>query len=204
MSGANSSLLLQDAALRAEATELLDGRGLRPLLEEYGVVHVVGSHALHLMVWRDLDIYLAMPRIDGELFFELGNRIRTLLHPFKMFLSDYRVGPSEFALHGLYWGIRLGDLRQGAWKIDLHAEDSERCEEMVARCRALSSRLTPDYRARILEIKAAIWNHTEYRKSVTSQNVYDAVLDRGVETPEEFWKYTRRIPDGFSGWTRSR
>src|SRR5438876_11254385 len=97
-----------DEELRSEADQLL-GAGLGHVLSDYGEIHIIGSYTLHLMVWRDLDIVLEMPRIDRKAFFELGARISDLLQPFKMFLTDYTVGPSEFDFHGLYWGIRLGD-----------------------------------------------------------------------------------------------
>jgi hypothetical protein len=180
-----------DEELRAEADRLL-ASGLRQVLSDYGKIHIIGSYTLQLMVWRDLDIVLEMPGIDRKAFFELGSRISQLLQPFKMFLTDYTVGPNEYDFHGLYWGIRLGDLRQGAWKIDLHAEDRQRSQRMVEQCEALASRLTPDCRRRILTIKSTVWNHPAYRKTVTSQDVYDAVLDHAVTTVDEFWAYINR------------
>jgi hypothetical protein len=29
----------------------------------------------------------------------------------------------------------------------------------------------------------------EYRKTITSQQIYDAVLNSGVRTTEDFWKF---------------
>src|SRR5207247_11137556 len=72
--------IMKDEALRAEADRLL-ASGLRQLLSEYGETHIIGSYALHLMVWRDLDIVLEMPRIDRKAFFELGKRMSDLLQP---------------------------------------------------------------------------------------------------------------------------
>ena len=51
-------LISHDAALRAEADNLLIETGLMDLLRHRGSVHVSGSYALRLMTWRDLDIYL--------------------------------------------------------------------------------------------------------------------------------------------------
>ena len=58
-----NDLLGTDRRLRAEADELLDGRGLRKLLEEYAPIQVVGSYALELMVWRGLDVLMEAPQI---------------------------------------------------------------------------------------------------------------------------------------------
>ena len=64
---------------------------------------------------------------------------------------------------------------------------------MVEQCEALTSRLTPDFRTRILTIKSAVWNHPAYRKTISSQDVYDAVLHHAVTTVDEFWAYIGRI-----------
>jgi hypothetical protein len=50
-------LLSTDRLLRTEAEALLESRGLRTLLE-YAPIHAVGSYALELMVWRDLDVLM--------------------------------------------------------------------------------------------------------------------------------------------------
>jgi hypothetical protein len=187
-----SELLAIDESLREEATKLLEERGLRRTLEEFGTVHLVGSYTLNLMVWRDLDIFIEVPNICLDDFFELGRRVANLLSPFKMFLTDYTAGPSEYDFHGMYWGIRLGDLRKGAWKIDLHAEGRPRCMKAVKQCESIARRLTHDSRCRILAIKSKIWNHSKYRDAITSQDVYDAVLDHNITTLEEFWKYVEK------------
>lgn len=70
-----------DEALRAEADELLDGKGLRELLARYGEVQVTGSYALSLMAWRDLDIYVASAELSPAWHFQLGARIAARLTP---------------------------------------------------------------------------------------------------------------------------
>jgi len=51
----------------------------------------------------------------------------------------------------------------------------------------LAARLDPETREAILLIKAACWRHPEYRRGFSSADVYAAVLDRGIRTPEAFW-----------------
>src|SRR5437762_7876552 len=107
-----------DQELRNEADQLLDS-GLRTILDEYGKVHVIGSYALQLMVWRDLDIHLVQPVLDTAGFFEMGGRIAELLKPPRMHYRDETIVATEGLPRGLYWGIYLGDERNGAWKIDI-------------------------------------------------------------------------------------
>jgi len=51
----------------------------------------------------------------------------------------------------------------------------------------LSARLNDTNRGVILEIKAACWQHPQYRRGFTSADVYTAVLDRGVRDVPGFW-----------------
>ena len=93
-----------DAALRAEADDLLVRTGLKDLLSRSGTVHVSGSHALRLMTWRDLDIYLEAPGMMVSEFFALGSRITALLDPWKMFFTNNRGRLDAKYPPALYWG----------------------------------------------------------------------------------------------------
>ncbi len=176
-----------DENLRREADELLAG-GLRTLLGRYGKVHIQGSYRLHLMTWRDLDIHLESPDMSESNCFTLGAEICQLLRPHKMFFTDNRNGKDQSLPQGMYWGIRLGDLEAGGWKIDLWMVQPEICLRLLDFADNIASRLTPLLRERILAIKLAVCHHPEYRKSLTSSMIYDAVLDGGAITVEDFFK----------------
>jgi hypothetical protein len=184
-------LIAHDAALRAEADNLLTETGLMDLLRQRGSVHVSGSHALRLMTWRDLDVYLEAPAITVTEFFTLGTRIAELLDPWKMFFTNNcaRLDPKYPA--GLYWGIRLGDVRKGAWKIDLWALDSPACRLALEKCDEIAARLTPESRQVILELKSQLWRHPDYRDTITAKTIYDAVLGGGVTDLDGFWAFVR-------------
>lgn len=179
------ALLATDHQLRAEADEMLDVRGLRPLLEEYAPISVVGSYALQLMTWRDLDIVMNAPIITIAEFFELGRRVTTLLSAWKSFFTNNR-DHSQIP-RGLYWGIRLGDIKKGAWKIDLWAFDSDQYSAQTLHCEQLHSRLNAINRLAILRLKSRLWNDPRYRDTITSQQIYDAVLKHGVDSLDDFW-----------------
>ena len=185
-------LLNTDRQLRTEAGALLEGRGLRTLLEQYSPIHVIGSYALELMVWRDLDILMDAPGITVDEFFDLGRCITAALSPWKMFFTnnrDHEGTPPDPC--GLYWGIRLGDIKSGAWKIDLWAFDSKQSREKLLECEHLKSRLNPQNRITILRLKSQLWHDSRYRDQVTSQDIYDAVLEHGAQSLADFWSYVR-------------
>jgi len=178
-----------DVRLRREAKALLSDRWLLALFAEYGTVHLSGSYALQLMTWRDLDIYMEAPNITVDEYFELGRQIYRLLTPKKMHFNDHRENLLEGGIKGLYWGLYLGDERKGAWKIDLWTFDSATCRNRLMHNEGIRNRLTPETRTAILEIKSLLWTHPEYRRSLASQMIYNAVLDAGVRDIEAFGVY---------------
>lgn len=186
--------LRQDGEIRREADHLLDERGLRALLLEYGTVHVFGSYALQLMAWRDLDINLETRDLSLSEFFALGRRIAQLLRPVRMSFIDNRPGRLHDVPCGLYWGIRVGSLQEpweGGWKIDIWAMEPEECAKNIQSLEDIRRRLTPEARETILRIKSQFWRHPEYRKSFSGPAIYEAVLDHGVTSTREFANYLR-------------
>jgi hypothetical protein len=187
-----NDLLAVDEMLRAEADVLLHEQGLQKLLEEYAPVHVAGSYTLRLMVWRDLDVAMDAPAITLSEFFDLGKRITMLLSPWKMFFTNNRDNSGGRYPRGLYWGIRMGDIKRGAWKIDLWAFDSDECRDKVRECEALKSRLNEENRLTILNLKSQLWDKPQYRDTITSQDIYEAVLDCDVNTLDGFFSHVEK------------
>jgi hypothetical protein len=179
-----------DSALRAEADGLL-GSGLHDVLAGYGDVHVVGSYALHLMAWRDLDIEIIREPPDRRSFFELGYRLANHLMPPRLHYRDEVVARTPGLPIGLYWGIYLGDERAGAWKIDVWSVDRQHAESARAKMAGLQARLSPEIRRTIIELKSKIWADPGYRRTFSSQDLYDAVLEHGVRDLNTLWEFLR-------------
>src|SRR5262245_10078654 len=179
-----------DEGLRAEADRLL-ASGLREVLTDYGEFNIVGSYALRLMAWRDLDIHLVRAELNQKSFFELGARIADLLSPHRMHYRDQTKVVTEGLPAGFYWGVYLGDERKGAWKIDIWLTNSEGFRAVSEYGERISKRLTDATRRAILDIKTACWKHPQYRKGFSSTDIYDAVLDNRITNVEEFWRFLR-------------
>ncbi|MFW6039138.1 MAG: hypothetical protein ACOC9P_01530 [bacterium] len=177
-----------DQRLHQEADHLLHERGVLEILRRFGKPHIAGSYALNLMTWRDLDIYLEAPAIEVVDFLELGRQVAAVLRPWKMSFTNHRDFPATEPLVGLYYGLRLGELSRGAWKIDLWALDGATCVTALEPTQSLAAALTPTRRTAILRIKSDLWNHSEYRKTITSQMIYDAVIEHGARSTTEFWR----------------
>jgi hypothetical protein len=185
----NDDLILLNQQLHAEAGDILDKKGLRKILNQYGVVHVTGSYSLGLMTWRDLDIYLENENLTEQEFFELGKDIVSLLRPVKMSFRNERIAKTKGLPVGLYWGIYLGDEKKGSWKIDIWGLTSNECEQRLEFCNQIAERITPASKMKILEIKSRCWMDPLYRKYYTSNDVYTAVLEKHVHDLESFKLY---------------
>jgi hypothetical protein len=179
-----------DEQLRSEADQLL-ASGLHSLLNDYGEVHVIGSYALHLMVWRDLDIHIVQSALDKKKFFELGGRIADLLNPHRMHFRDETIVATEGLPRGLYWGVYLGNERQGAWKIDIWVTDATGFEATRDFGERIRERLSDSTRSLILRIKSEVWRHPQYRREFSSSDVYSAVLEHHVIDIDGFWEFLR-------------
>ncbi len=184
-------LIQRDKILRQEADDLLGSKDLRGLLEEYGIPHITGSYALQLMTWRDLDIYLEQQALSEELFFRLGGKIASRLAPIKMSFRNERIAQTPNLPSGLYWGVYLGDERKDAWKLDIWAIDSQECKQRLSFTERLIAELTSSRRRKILFIKEACWQDSGYRKTYTSQDIYCAVIEEGIENIDGFKQYMK-------------
>jgi hypothetical protein len=173
------------APIRREADEMLYARGLLALAEGLGETFVGGSYFYDLMTWRDLDLYIKAPNVSIDDFFAFGADVTQRFGASKAFFTDNRTHEPP----GLYWGIRLGDLRQGAWKFDIWAVGGAEFENAVAQAHTFVRRLTPEIREVILRIKEAYWNDPRYRDTITSAGIYEAVLDHGIRSVAEYEEY---------------
>ena len=105
--------------LHQEASDLLNKEGLLPILRSFGATRVIGSYALAMMTWPDIDISMKLPNDQNvDLFFEIAKKIATKFQITKMSYSNHFIRNFPGFDHGLYWGIRLC-YAEREWKIDL-------------------------------------------------------------------------------------
>ena len=173
---------MNNEELKSEADQLILECGLPALLATYAAWFIGGSYSYDLMCWRDLDVYILDPQRNLKRCFEIGYE---LTHRFNAKKSRFtnNVGSKP---NGLYWGIKLGDERQGAWKLDVWFLDSQSYDEHAAYSTSMRARLTPENKAAILMIKEAYWRRREYRDTVTGDMIYRAVLDKDVRSLSDF------------------
>jgi hypothetical protein len=176
---------MENDQLKAEADCLIQKSGLVELLQSYERWFIGGSYSYDLMCWRDLDVYVLDPQPDLKRCFDIGYELTQRLGARKSRFTD-NVGSEP---NGLYWGIKLGDERRGAWKLDVWFMDLSSYEQHANYCSQMRERLTGESRWAILEIKAAYWRRPEYRVSITSDLIYRAVLDHNARSVADFERF---------------
>lgn len=174
--------------IKSEADQILYNKGLHEMLKKYGTPHISGSYDLNLMTWRDLDIYLEVKEFSKKDFFLLGADIETTLQPVKMHFRNELIAKTDGLPIGLYWGVYLGNERDGAWKIDIWSVDSNECGRLLNFCVVLKEKITAESAIDIMTIKSQCWTDPQYRRTYTSSDIYTAVLEKGIRTIDDFRK----------------
>lgn len=170
-----AGLVRRQTALQTEARTLLAQWSLFQHLQRVGRTALIGSAALGLMVWRDIDIMVVAPGLPAI-------RAFTALSPL---LSDPRVqqlrylnqrGPgttTELTENDRYYFAALWQRdAEPEWKIDISFWLSDRPRHEMAYMDAMRQRLSDESRVAILWIKHAWYRRPAYRTSVLSIDIY--------------------------------
>jgi hypothetical protein len=188
-------LLERQEALQAEANSLVGQLDLPAMLGRAGRFERLGSSVSGLMVWRDLDLGVSCGVLSPERAWEA--MVPLAAHPRTTRLS-YRneigpLAPPELRSHGRYYYVAHHETETGEeWKIDVSLWSPESPPGPFAHAEELRRRLTPETRLAILWIKDAWHREPSYPDLVGGVDVYDAVLEHGVRTPEQFGRYLRQ------------
>ncbi len=180
-------LVAQQQRLQTEASDLRSELGLDAILGAVGEPVVVGSAALGLMTWRDLDITVVCQQLDLASVLDIAHRIGMLPEVSQVrFRNDTgRWNTDPTYPDGLYLGIEC--TRSGeTWNLDIWFVDEPDRQPDLAHLSTLAPRLDDEARVAILTIKDAWCRSPIYGSEVTSHQIYEAVLDHGVRTPDEF------------------
>jgi hypothetical protein len=187
-----AELLRRQEALQIEAQQVIAELNLMTLLSCAGKPEHIGSSVAGLMVWRDLDFNILCPQPAPDLIFETMRPLMT--HP-RVTQLHYHNDTGSYAppeLQGderyyfvVYYKSKVGH----EWKIDLSFWLSEAPRNQLAYLEYLAQRLTDETKLAILWIKD-VWSRLPtYPYQVGGTDIYDAVLEQGIRTPDQFRAY---------------
>jgi hypothetical protein len=181
----DAELRARQAALRAEAAEVLADLDLADL----GPIQLTGSYVSGLMCWPDLDI---MAHVGP------GFSPRDVLRLLERFVDrpdvvgfDYRDERGPRSPTGTTrderYHVPIALSRAGrTWRVDLTLWLNDPHTNLTAWHEELRDTATADQRGAILRIKDVWHRRPDYPDEVGGTQIYAAVLDDGVRTPEEF------------------
>ncbi len=196
--GRASDLLRRQEELQAEAKQVIADLDLLGVLNRVGRVRLIGSFVTGLMVWRDLDLQVLSPDLGAAGAWDVVRSI--VAHP-RVYEVRYinQSGSSSFSGDTrdsrYYFQVYYRTDPGHDWKLDISfwlADDPR--EDEAAYLETLVGRLDPEARLAILWIKS-LWVESPqrrdpaYGREVSSVDIYDAVLEHGVRTPEGFDAY---------------
>jgi hypothetical protein len=188
-------LLERQDALQTEANRLVESLDLPSMLGRAGRFERLGSSVSGLMAWRDLDLGVSCGALGPDRAWE--TMVPLAAHPRTTRLS-YRneigpLAPPELRGYGRYYFVVRHQTEAGReWKIDVSLWSPESPPGPLARAEELMRRLTPETRLAILWIKDAWHRLPSYPDRVSGMDIYEAVLEHGVRTPEQFGSYLGR------------
>lgn len=193
-------LMEKQDALQKEAHGVLEKLQLIKILSKYGKPEIVGSLALGLMTWRDIDIEVIVDNLNREIVSEfVADIVKIKLRKINLNVTDNRNQNSPKTPSGIYVGINYYDHlpieeqsshNPNLWKIDIHFILSENAKGSE-KAKQINKQLTDEKRKIILEIKNVLMNSPEHRKTIFSVDIYDAVFEKGVKNLEEFKDYLK-------------
>jgi hypothetical protein len=181
-----------DEKLRAEADAMLEESGLGEILREEGF-HAAGSYEMRTMTWKDLDFERTDDSPTWEKHWALGLKLTKLKWVWSAHAINGYIDPRYYKNYGHYWGLRA--VRPGEknyWKLDLWTARQSEWDSETPKRKLWEKLLTEDTRYHIMEIKEAVCNLPEYRNSLLSIHIYEAVLEEGIRGTDAFMEWWRR------------
>lgn len=182
-------LLQRQRQLQNEAQQVLADLNMTEMLSKGGVLRQTGSSTLGLMVWRDIDLQVSSPGLAIEQAFAFLQPLLT--HP-RVRQVRYLRQSDHFKVDGLderyFFMVFYEQEGRAEWKLDISFWLGEGIHPEPFQ-EAVEKQLTPEARLIILRIKDVWYQLPAYRNTVASTDIYDAVLQHGVRTLDDFDRY---------------
>jgi len=199
-SAPDEDLWARQAALQTEAAAILVELDLAAIVADVGPMLLAGSYVSGLMCWPDLDVMVfAGAAFSPQDVLRLLQRIVDRPGAVGFDYRDERGprSPTGTARDERYHLV-ISLARSGRmWRIDLTLWLNDPHANVTAWHESLRDTVTVDQRSAILWIKDVWHRLPSYPDRVGGLQIYNAVLDDGVRTPQQFaeWLAARGYPE---------
>ena len=180
------ALIARQAWLQEQVRKIVAERDLLAIASSAGCAEIVGSYAMGLMVWPDIDLTVTVPGSpDLDAALELVPRLMKEAGAHRLTFADHRDGTHPELPAGIFLGPDI--VHDGvAWQVDIWLVDAATARERSATTARYMARMTEARRRSILAIKQVAAASDAYHRGVSSVDIYTAVLEDRIETPDEF------------------
>lgn len=173
------------------ADKLLYDFGLLNELKNYGTPFVVGSYAMDLMAWNDLDIYVSNEYMSTEKLYELTSFILRTFRPMWYEAKKDIIDSKTAWFHGFETEI-LDEL----WNVDIWFFDNETIAKTIKFCNGIKTQSDADEVKKMatIKIKQTLIENEQYGfGKYTSMDVYKAVFEIGMTSYDKFISQHKEI-----------
>ena len=181
--------LMKKLTRKETADYLLHDCGLLAELTKYGKVHPIGSYRMDMMAWNDLDLDVENDDMSLEKLYCLTSFILEEFQPV-WYEAKEEITPDGKTVwfHGFETMI-TGQL----WNVDIWFFDKAKIEATTNYCDSIVRQTTPEQRRQIVAIKEELIRRGLYSfEAYRSIDVYRAVTELGIKTPEQFLRQYQR------------
>jgi hypothetical protein len=198
-SAADEELAATQSSLRREATALLEELQRAAILTDVGPVALAGSYISELMCWREIDVMVLVGADYSPAdVLQLISRLMQFPGVVGFDYRDERAGrsPTGQVRDERYHVPFMIDRQLGMWRLDLTLWLHDLHQNITTWHQALRDKITDEQRAAVLRIKDVWCRLPIYPDQISGLEIYNAVLEGGVRTPEQFrsWLTDHGLP----------
>ncbi|HEY9294714.1 MAG TPA: hypothetical protein VIP98_25805 [Microlunatus sp.] len=186
----------EEERLEIRARQMTKCLAVEAALSRLGQVHLVGSAALHVMVARDIDLVVVVSQLDVETLRVIARlaaqlMVRREVHAVTVRDETGRWNTDPDYPDGVYLFIECADEAGEVWTLDVWFVDEPERKPALQHVGRIGPCIDPASQAAILAIKRATGGRRPDGTRLPSIEIYEAVVDDGIRTPEEFAQRAR-------------
>lgn len=168
--------------IKMQADSILNETGLIDILTEFGTPRIIGSYAMDLMYNPDLDIIVTSDNTRNSSVKALGKIVEKRICQ-KLEYGDFVKFKREERPEGYIIVLKI-EVDGTKWEVEIwFLSDAEKEEKDVHR---IISSMTPDKKDKILEFKYLADKNSITKHSISSLDIYEAVMDNNIDDFDVF------------------
>lgn len=173
----------RNVELKALCDRVLYGFALFDYLHTIGKSHIIGSYKMNIMAIPDLDIAVENEDMSLEKLYATMNHIFKTIRPTSIKADEIvnKNGKKE-------WTISFTkDIKNEKLNVDICFISKQKIDRIEVFCEQMSKLLSEEARLATIEIKQQLVLAQRYNGNpYTSSEVYDAVVNRGIRSYQQF------------------